>query len=134
MITDPKKAFALAALIAATGIATVELTRSTAQADPVLVTGGPTAYADARIAAAFGTVDEMPAVAPVSVPMAVKGDLPVPPGCVGSDEAECMDVAYELDAEPSLVVETRFGATSTLTRLDPLTVAGVEPEAGQQSE
>lgn len=134
MITEPRKAFALAAIIVATGVAAVELARSPAQADPVLVTGGPTAYADARIAAAFGVVQDMPAVAPVSVPMAVKGDLLVPPGCTGEEQAECMDVAYELEATPSIVVETRFGTTSTLTRLDPLTMAGFETDLGQQSE
>ena len=39
-------------------------------------------------------------VAPVRVPMAMKGDLPVPLGCAGvSGDAqdECMDVAYETE-------------------------------------
>jgi hypothetical protein len=130
MITETKKAFALAALIVATGVAAVELTRSPAQADPASGTS-----ADARIAAAFELVAEMPPSPPLIVPMAVKGDLQVPFGCsiLATDEAECMDVAYEVESEPSVVVETRSGSTSTLTRMDPLTVAGVTGEM-QQAE
>ena len=65
------------------------------------------------------------------VPMAQKGDLLVPPGCAGMDtdaQGECMDVAYEMDSLPSVVVETREGTTSTLLKLDPMTLAGVTSE------
>lgn len=120
MITETKKAFAVAALIVATGVAAVELTRSSAQAESTTV------YAAARIDRAFEAVASMPAVEPVRVPLAVKGDLPVPLGCFGispTAQAECMDVAYEVPSEPSIVVETRYGNTSTLTRLDAFTVA-----------
>ncbi|MGH6925994.1 MAG: hypothetical protein ACRED5_19890 [Propylenella sp.] len=122
MIIETRKAFALAALIAATGVAAVELTRSSAQAES---TSPP--YASARIAGAFDVAANMPPVEPVRVPMAVKGDLPVPLGCMlgmsADEQAECMDVAYEVPSEPSIVVETRFGTTSTLLRMDSVTVA-----------
>jgi hypothetical protein len=134
MITETKKAFALAALIVATGIAAVELTRSSAQADPMLVTGGAAGYAGARVDAAFEAVAEMPEAAAVMVPLAEKGDLPVPYGCEGNAEAECMDVAYEVESAPSVVVETRIGNTSTLMRMDAMTVAGVNDEPAQLHE
>jgi hypothetical protein len=121
MIIETKKAFAVAALIVATGVAAVELTRSSAQAESIAP------YASARIAGAFDVAANMPPVEPVRVPMAVKGDLPVPLGCMlgmsADEQAECMDVAYEVPSEPSIVVETRFGNTSTLLRMDSVTVA-----------
>ena len=49
----------------------------------------------------------------------MKGDLPVPAGCAAlSDDAqaECMDVAYEPDAMPSVVVETRIGSDLEVQR------------------
>jgi hypothetical protein len=134
MITDSKKVLTLAALIVATGIATVELTRSPAQADPMLVIDGTAAYATSRVDAAFEVVAQMPEVPAVMVPMAEKGDLPVPQGCEGVFEAECMDVAYEMESVPSVVIETRNGAMSTLMRVDGMTVAGVEDETTQLSE
>ena len=130
MITDTKKVFALAALIVATGVTTVELSRP-AHAESVNIQSAA-AYAGSRIDAAFNVVAAMPPVAPVSVPMATKGDLPVPQGCLGMPadlQAECMDVAYEVPSVPSIVVETRFGNTSTLMRMDALTVADV-PDGG----
>ena len=116
MITETKKVFAIAALIAATGVATVELTRNPAQADPMLVPGGAAGYAGERIDVAFTVVAEMPFVAPVSVPMANKGDL--------------MPTAYEVASdEGSVVVETRVGdATSILVRMMGYTVALFEDE------
>ena len=83
---------------------------------------------------AFQVVAEVPAVPAVMVPMAVKGDLEVPMGCEGPGEAECMDVAYEVQSEPSLVVETRSGTTSTLLRMDSITVAAGKDEALPHSE
>jgi hypothetical protein len=133
MITETRKVFALAALIVATGVATVELTRNPAQAETNTVDSG--AYATARIDTAFEVVAQMPAMPVVRVPMAQKGDLEVPVGCEGSAEAECMDVAYEVPSEPSVVVETRSGTTSTLMRMDAMTVAsGVKEGALPQSE
>jgi hypothetical protein len=134
MITDTKKVFAIAALIVATGVTAVELTRSPAQAESAQLQGAA-AYAGSRIDAAFDVVAAMPPVAPVRVPMATKGDLPVPPGCIGMPgdvQAECMDVAYEVPSEPSIIVETRFGNTSTLMRMDALTVADVPKEEPSQ--
>jgi len=134
MITQTKKVFAVAALIVATGVAAVELTRDQAQADPRMVTASSASYASARVDAAFEVVSAMPAMPAVSVPMAQKGDLQIPAGCFGADEAECMDVAYETESEPSLVVETRIANNSILMRLDALTLAVVGDEVQPQSE
>ncbi len=132
MITETRKVFALAALSVATGVATVELTRSQAQADTLPVERGTASYASARIEAAFDVMAQMPASPAVIVPLAQKGDLEIPVGCEGAAEAECMDVAYEVQSEPSLVVETRAGTTSTLLRMDSMTVAvGAEDESLQ---
>jgi hypothetical protein len=135
MITG-KKAFALAALIVATGVA-VEMTQSSARAGEPGTMTRMQAYAAARLDTAFDLVAAMPASAPVMVPMAQKGDLLIPPGCAsmeGDTQGECMDVAYEIESAPSVVVETRQGSTSTLMRLDPFTLAGVTNELQLQSE
>lgn len=134
MIAETKKVFALAALIVATGVVTVELTRNSAQAAEQLVMTRAEAYAAARVDTAFDLVTAMPAVPAVMVPMAQKGDLPVPAGCFGVQgdaQAECMDVAYEVESAPSVVVETREGTTSTLLRMDPITLAGVTEQTLQ---
>lgn len=133
MITT-QKAFAIAALIVATGVASVELTRGTAQAESAYTPE----YAVSRIDVAFSTVSDMPAVEQVSVPMATKGDLPIPLGCLwipADQQAECMDVAYEVPSVPSIVVETRFGNSTTLLRMDSMTVAEFAAQERQaQSE
>ena len=137
MITETKKVFALAALIVASGVVTVELTRDSAEAAETVVMTRAEAYSAARVDTAFDLVAAMPAVAAVMVPMAQKGDLPVPLGCMGvhgDTQAECMDVAYEVDSTPSVVVETRIGSTSTLLRMDPITLAGVPEQDLQLSE
>jgi hypothetical protein len=129
MFTETKKVLALAALIALTGVAFVETTRSPAQADPMLVAGGAAGYAGQRIDAVFDVVALMPEVTPVSLPLAKKGDL-LPIGCAGPFEtdvaAECMDTAYEVASEePPLVVETRRGTSSSiLMRMYEFTLAG----------
>jgi hypothetical protein len=137
MITETKKVFAIAALIVATGVTAVELTRSPALAESAQIQS-TAVYAGSRIDAAFDVVAAMPPVAPVRVPMATKGDLPIPPGCLNvpaDAQAECMDVAYEVPSEPSVIVETRFGNTSTLMRMDALTVADVpEEQPNKQNE
>jgi len=125
MITDTRKVLAVAALIAATGVAAVEMTRSPAQANPLLVsTNG---YAENRIDGAFDAAAAMPAVAPITIPVAVKGDLQVPLGCIGEGspdaEAECMDVAYEVESGPYVVVEKRTENASILTRMLGYTMA-----------
>jgi hypothetical protein len=136
MITETRKVFAVAALIVATGVAAVELTRSPALAESAQIQS-TAVYAASRINGAFDLIAAMPPVAPVRVPMAIKGDLPVPPGCLDiptEAQAECMDVAYEVPSE-SVVVETRFGNTSILMRMDALTVADVpEEEPNQHNE
>jgi hypothetical protein len=136
MITT-KRVFALAALIAATGVGTVEMTRNTAQAAEPMTMTRIQAYSAARVDTAFDLVAAMPARAPLMVPMAQKGDLLVPPGCAGMSadaQDECMDVAYEVDSTPSAVIESREGTTSTLLKLDPLTLAGVTDQTLQRSE
>ena len=119
MITGTKKALAIAALIVATGVFGVELTRGSAQAEEPQSTA-------ARINAAFDVVAEMPPVEPVSVPMATKGDLPIPLDCVRMTEsvqAECTELAYRVLTAPSFVVATSFGNTTTLLRMDAMAVA-----------
>ena len=136
MITDTKKVFALAALIVATGVGSVELTRSTAQAGTVNMTRDA-AYAAARVDTVFDLVSAMPTQVAFMLPMAEKGDLPVPQNCLsvqGDAQAECMDVAYEVPSEPSVVVESSFGSTTTLMRMDAMTVAGVTEEPTLQAE
>ena len=135
MITT-KRVFALAAMIVATGVGTVEMTRDSAQAAESTMTRIQ-AYSAARVDTAFDLVAAMPASAPFMVPMAQKGDLLVPPGCAGLSadaQGECMDVAYEMDSVPSAVIETREGTTSTLLKLDPMTLAVVTDQTLQQSE
>jgi hypothetical protein len=127
MITT-RKVFALAAMIVVTGVGTVEMTRTTAQAAEPSTMTRVQAYSAARVDTAFGLVAAMPASAPFMVPMAQKGDLLVPAGCAGLSadaQGECMDVAYEVDSTPSAVIETREGTTSTLLKLDPMTLAVV---------
>ena len=136
MTTERKKVSALAALIVATGVAAVALGQGPAQADPVFPHDAAS-YTAWRIDAAFDAVAAMPQVAAVMVPMADKGDLPIPLGCVGivgDAQSECMDVAYEMDSVPSAVVESREGTTSTLLKLDPMTLAVVTDQTLQQSE
>ena len=126
-----KRLFALAALMAAAGVGTVEMSRNTAQAAEPMTMTQIEAYSAARVDTAFDLVAAMPASAPFMVPMAQKGDLLVPPGCAGMDadgQGECMDVASEMDSLPSAVFETREGTTSTLLKLDPMTLAGVTSE------
>jgi hypothetical protein len=129
MVTETKKVLAIVALIVAAGISTVELTRTPAQADPSLVPGGAAGYAGARVDGAFQILAVAPRIAPVELPVAEKGDLP-PLGCAGpfrpEVEAECVDTAFEVEAEPSVIVETRLVDASTLIRMDALTVADIE--------
>ena len=128
MIIETKKVFAIAAAIAIIGVAGVELTRSTAKADTAHDLS-IAEYAASRIDAAFQVVAEMPPVPAIRVPLAQKGDLLVPPGCVGiAAEAECMDVAYETPSAPSVVVETRVGTTTTLMRMEAMTLADLADE------
>ena len=139
MFTDTKKVFVIAGLIVAVGVTGVELTRSTAQAETIAQRSpvAAAAYAGARVDTTFDLIAAMPAVANVMIPVAAKGDLQVPMGCMGiagDAQAECMDVAYELEATPSLVVETRIGSTSTLLRMDAMTLAGATDVSVPQSE
>jgi hypothetical protein len=126
-----RRVFALAALIVTTGVSTVEMARNTVRAAEATVITRIQAYSAARIDNAFDLIAAMPASTPFMIPMAEKGDLPVPPGCAGmsaDEQSECMDVAYEMDPLPSAVLETREGTTSTLLRLDTMTLAVVTNE------
>jgi hypothetical protein len=129
MATQARKVFATAALVvmSLTGAAAAGTVFPTDQSS----------YAQWRVDAAFDVVAKMPQAAPVSVPLAMKGDLEVPFGCLdqsGDAQAECMDVAYEPESMPSVIIETRVGSTSTLLRMDAMTVAGVTSEPVLQSE
>jgi hypothetical protein len=100
----------LVALIGFAGVGTV------ARAAESITMTRIEAYSAARVDTTFDLVAAMPVRAPFMLPMAQKGDLPVPPGCFGVStdaQAECMDVAYEVPAEPSVVVETQEGTTTT---------------------
>lgn len=119
------KVLAAVALIVGGGIAVVETTR-TASADPLLVTSGVGGYAGSRVDDAFAVAAAMPPAPAFETVLAAKGDK-LPSGCIGPFEvdfaAECIDTAYEIESGPSLVLESRFGATSILTRMDSITVA-----------
>ncbi len=134
MVTNTKTVLALVAFIVATGVAGVEMTRSQAQADPRIVPGGAAGYAGARVDGTFQLVAALPPAGPFAIPVAEKGDLP-PLGCAGpfrpEFEAECIDAAFEVEAEPSVVIETRLGDASILMRMDAVTVAGIEDAPGQ---
>jgi len=127
MNSQTKKVLALVALIVATGVGVVELTRNPAQADPLLVAGGAAGYAGARVDAVFQIVAEMAPAGNVEIPTAEKGDLP-PLGCDGPFRsevmAECIDVAYEVESVNSEVIETRTANSSILTRMVEYTLAG----------
>jgi hypothetical protein len=124
MFTDTKQVLSVVALIVATGIATVEATRTPAQADPLLF--GHPDYAAMRIAQSFDAAAAMPAMTAVSL-ASPKGDL-MPTGCAGpldpTFQAECLDSAYEVASDSDTVIETRIGNTSILTRMERFTVAG----------
>jgi hypothetical protein len=71
-----------------------------------------------RIDAAFQVMAEMPQVA----------ELPVSLACVVSSDsmqAGCTDTTYKGFVEPSFVVATSYGNTTTLTRTEAMTVADV---------
>lgn len=128
MVTDSKKVLSLATLVLAAGFASFAGAASAGQ-----LMSRDEAYSAARVDTAFDLVAAIPQRPDFSLPMASKGDLLIPAGCVGirgDAQAECMDVAYE---EPSIVVETRTAGTSTLMRMDSVTVAGM-PESLPQSE
>ena len=126
MNSQTKKVLALVALIVATGVAVVELTRNPAQADPLLVPGGAAGYAGARVDSVFQVVAEMALAGAVEIPTAQKGDLP-PLGCAGpfrsEVRAECLDVAYEVESDDAEIVETRTANSSILTRMVEYTLA-----------
>jgi hypothetical protein len=130
MITT-EKVLVFAALIVATSVGAAEVNWNSARAAELETMKRIQAYSAARLDTVFNLVSAMPASTPVTVPMAPKGDLLVPPGCVGltsEAQSECMDVAFEMDSAPSVVVEIRDGTTTTLLKLDPMTLAVV---AGQ---
>jgi len=121
MVTETRKVFALAALIVFMGVATVEMTRGTAQADP---SRGAAAYASKRIAGAFRVVRAKSSADFMLIGVAQKGDIPLV-GCAEPDVLTgCTVTAYEV-ASSGTVVEVKRGASSSiLTRLARITVAG----------
>ncbi len=129
MNTETRKVLALVALIVTTGVGTIEMTRSSAQANTAVAAGDATGYAGERVQQAFNVVTEMPAVADITMPVADKGDL-TPAGCVGpftpEVAAECIDTAYEVESGPYVIVETRGESSSILTRMMGYTVANLK--------
>ena len=137
MVTSTKKVVALATVIIATGVAAVEFGRDAGQTSSVSIMTRDATYAATRVDTAFDLAAALPSTPTAIFPMAMKGDLPVPQDCLGLQgdaQAECMDVAYEPSAEPSIIVETGEGTTTTLMRMDATTVAGMAEEALLQSE
>ena len=126
MDTLTKKVLTAVALIVATGVTAVEMTRTSAYAQRRLRDRRAPPMPGERINVAFQVAAEMPPVEPVSLPLAEKGDM-LPIGCAGpfraEAQAECIDAAYELASEPSTVVETRRGSTSILMRLESISTA-----------
>jgi hypothetical protein len=122
MVIEVKKVFAVAAFIVATGVLGIELSRGQTPADD----------ADLRPNAAIDVAPEVPSVERVRVLVAGKGDLPIPLDCVQlpSDEhAECANLAYRGLTEPSVVVATGFGNTTTLLRVDAIAIADFVEDA-----
>ena len=129
MNTETKKVLALVALIVTTGVGTVEMTRSPAQANPAVLAGSTAGYAGERVEQAFSAVAEMPPVAPLTIPVAAKGDK-LPSGCASPftavSAAECVDAAYNVPSGPYVIMETRGESSSILTRVMGYTVAGLK--------
>lgn len=122
MITKTKRALVVAALVVTSGAIGLELTGEAAQAEE------PNSYTVSRINEAFEVVAEMPPVDPMRVPIATKGDLPIPLDCLRlatDTQADCADLAYKVLTEPSSVVASSFGSTTTLLRVDAMAVAEV---------
>jgi hypothetical protein len=131
MIFGTKHVIAAAALIAATGIAGIEMTRdATAATQP---TQDLADQARSRVDAAFVAAAEVPpmefetAAIEAMTPAAEKTDK-LPVGCDGpfkpEVQAECVDVAYEVSDATGTVVESRIGeSTSVLMRLDQFDMA-----------
>lgn len=131
MIFMTKHVLAAAGLIAATGIAGIEMTRdATAATQP---TQDVVDYARSRVDAAFVAAAEVPPVefktaAVEAATVAAEKTDKLPVGCDGpfkpEVQAECLDVAYEVSDPTSYVVETRTGdSTSVLMRLDQFDLA-----------
>jgi hypothetical protein len=132
MSTNTKKTVVLAVLAAATGMVALDL-GSVASAETMT---RAQAYAQARIDTAFDAVALLPETA-FTLPMAVKGDLQIPQTCLasaGRSDEDCFDIAYELFTTPSIILESREGTTTILTRMDGMTLAGMPEEPLLQSE
>jgi hypothetical protein len=128
-----KRVFALAALMMAASVGTVEMSRNTARAAEPMTMTPIEAYSAGRVETAFDLVAAMPASAPFMVPMAQKGDLLVPPGCTDTDadaQDECMD-AYEMDSPKPGIRNARSARRRCW--LDPMTLAGVTDGAESQA-
>jgi hypothetical protein len=128
MITT-KRVFGLAAVILAMGLGTVEMTRDSAQAAEATTMFRIQAYSAARVDTASITVCP-PGKRAVHGADGAEGDLRSrrTASACRALQAECMDVAYELPAEPSIVIETHEGTTTTLMRMDAMTIAKVNKD------
>ena len=99
MIVETKKVLAVAALIATTGVAGVEMTRASAVGSSPA--GQAQDYAQSRIVVAFSAAAEVPEI-PYEE-FSVETTDPRPVGCSGpfraEVEAECLDVAHEVSSD-----------------------------------
>jgi hypothetical protein len=122
MITRTFRAIAVATPMFAIAVVGAQLTLGPAKAGSPVGPGTP-AYAVERIDGAFQAAAGTEKMAAARAPMAVKGDLPAGLMCSGAP-ADCA-ATYTAMTEPSLVVATSFGNTTTLLRRDAIAVANI---------
>ncbi len=121
-------ALALAGLVVSAGVVATEIERITSRPDATTNAAGA---AEWRVEQAFELVAAMRPVAVMKGQSIVKGDL-MPIGCAGAFPTEnktgCVGIAYQTQAAPYTVVETRHGSSSILARIRSVYMAEL-PEA-----
>jgi hypothetical protein len=122
MVIKTKAVFAVAALVVTAGVGAVEISRNVAKADD------PHALSATVEVMQPETEQGLVSVATTRVWRDLKGDLPVPLDCAEDivvSEAECVHLAYTTLTEPSFVVASSFGNTTTLLRVDASAIGDV---------
>ncbi|MBA3520555.1 MAG: hypothetical protein H0T75_23615 [Rhizobiales bacterium] len=121
-------ALALASLVVSAGVVVTEIERITSRPD---ATPNAAGAAEWRVEQAFGLVSAMRPETVKKGQSIVKSDL-LPIGCTGASRTEsktgCVGIAYQTQAAPYTVVETRNGSSSILTRVKNVYMAEL-PEA-----
>lgn len=125
-------AVALAGLVVSAGVVIIQIDRIASRSG---ATSKAAVAAEWRVEQAFELMAAMRPVAVKEGQRIVKGDL-LPIGCAGAFRSEsktgCVDIGYETQAVPYIVVETRHGASSVLTRVRSFDMAEL-PEAHELS-